>query len=63
VTAREAAREQTLLEATPAIRSHLLAEREATKLTESLKELRRKAKVRINEPFRFGALKNEFPSS
>jgi peptidyl-prolyl cis-trans isomerase C len=63
VTTREAARAQTLLEATPAIRSRLLAEREATKLTDSLKELRRKAKVRINEPFRFGALKSEFPSS
>lgn len=63
VTAREAPREQTLLEATPAIRSRLLAEREATKLTESLKELRRKAKVHINEPFRLGALKSEFPSS
>jgi parvulin-like peptidyl-prolyl isomerase len=63
MTAREAAREQTLLEATPEIRRRLLAEREATRLTESLKELRQKAKVRINEPFRFGALKTEFPST
>ena len=63
VTAREAARSQTLAEATPEIRRLLLAEREAAKLTESLKELRRKARVRINEPFRFGALKNEFPAS
>jgi parvulin-like peptidyl-prolyl isomerase len=63
VTAHEAARQQTLLEATPRIRSHLLAEREAIRLTESLKELRRKAKVRINEPFRLGALKSEFPSN
>ncbi|MDT4896311.1 MAG: foldase protein PrsA [Acidobacteriota bacterium] len=63
VTAREAAREQTLLEATPRIRTHLLAEHEAARLTDSLKELRRKAKVRINEPFRFGALKSEFPST
>jgi len=63
VTAKEAARSQTLPEATAEIRRRLLAEREAAKLTESLREMRRKAKVRINEPFRFGALKNEFPST
>lgn len=63
VTAREAARTQTLSEATPEIRRLLLAGREAAKLTESLKEMRRQAKVRINEPFRFGALKNEFPAN
>ena len=63
VAAHEATREQTLTEAAPRIRSHLLAEREAAKLTESLKELRRKAKVRISEPFRFGSLKSEFPST
>jgi parvulin-like peptidyl-prolyl isomerase len=63
VTAREAARAQTLAEATPEIRRLLLSERQAAKLTESLKEMRRKAKVHINEPFRFGALKNEFPSN
>jgi peptidyl-prolyl cis-trans isomerase C len=63
VTAREAARAQTLSEATPEIRRRIMAEREAVRLTESLKEMRRKARVRINEPFRFGALKNEFPSS
>jgi parvulin-like peptidyl-prolyl isomerase len=63
VTAREAAREQTLSEATPEIRRLLMAQRQATKLTDSLKEMRRKAKIRINEPFRFGALKNEFPSN
>lgn len=63
VTAKEAARAQTLSEATPEIRRLLLAEREASKLTESLKELRRKAKVHINDPFRFGALKSEFPST
>jgi peptidyl-prolyl cis-trans isomerase C len=62
VTGREAARSQTLSEATPEIRRRLLGEREAAKLTEALKELRRKAKVHINEPFRFGALKNEFPA-
>jgi parvulin-like peptidyl-prolyl isomerase len=63
VTAREGARAQTLAEATPEIRRLLLAEREASKLTESLKELRRKAKIHVNEPFRFGTLKNEFPST
>jgi peptidyl-prolyl cis-trans isomerase C len=63
LASREAARAQTLSEATPEIRRLLLAAREAAKLTESLKELRRKAKVKINEPFRLGALKNEFPSS
>ena len=63
VTAREAAREQTLPEATPEIRRLLMAERQAATLTEALKDMRRKAKVRINEPFRFGALKNEFPST
>jgi parvulin-like peptidyl-prolyl isomerase len=63
VTAREAARAQTLSEATPELRRLLMAAREAAKLTESLKEIRRKAKVHINEPFRLGALKNEFPAS
>jgi parvulin-like peptidyl-prolyl isomerase len=63
LAAREAARALTLSEAAPEVRRLLLAEREATKLTESLKELRRKAKVHINEPFRVGALKAEFPSS
>jgi parvulin-like peptidyl-prolyl isomerase len=62
VSAREAARALTLAEAAPEIRRRLLAEREATKLTEALKEMRRKAKVRINEPFRFGALRDEFPA-
>ncbi|HKQ99229.1 MAG TPA: peptidylprolyl isomerase [Pyrinomonadaceae bacterium] len=63
VTAREAARPQTLPEATPEIRRRLLAEREGAKLTAYLKELRHKARVRINEPFRFGSLKTEFPAS
>ncbi|HJU55076.1 MAG TPA: peptidylprolyl isomerase [Pyrinomonadaceae bacterium] len=61
VNAKEAARALTLAEATPEIRRRLLADLEATKLTETLKEMRRKAKVRINEPFRVGALKDEFP--
>jgi parvulin-like peptidyl-prolyl isomerase len=63
VTAKEAARPQTLAEATPEIRRRLIGEQEAKKLTDSLKELRRKAKIRINEPFRFGALKTQFPAA
>lgn len=63
VSAHEAARTQTLAEATPEIRRRLLAEREAKNLTDWLREARRKADVRINEPFRFGALKAEFPST
>lgn len=62
VSAREPARALTLNEATPEIRRRLLADLEATRLTEALRELRRKAKIRINEPFRFGALKDEFPT-
>ena len=57
VSAKEPARALTLDEATPEIRRKLLADLEAAKLTEALKEMRRKAKVRINEPFRLGALK------
>jgi peptidyl-prolyl cis-trans isomerase C len=63
VSAREAARAQTLPEATPEIRQRLMAEREAATLTAALKDMRRKAKVRVNEPFRFGALKSEFPTN
>jgi hypothetical protein len=37
----------------------LLVRREAEKLTQWLKEARRKASVAINEPFRFGSLKTE----
>ncbi len=63
VSAREAARALTLAEATPEIRRRLLADLEATKLTEALKEMRRWAKIHVNEPFRFGALKDEFPTN
>jgi parvulin-like peptidyl-prolyl isomerase len=61
VTAREPARTRSLGEASPEIRRRLLAEREAKNLTDWLKEARRKAVVRLNEPFRIGALKDEFP--
>jgi parvulin-like peptidyl-prolyl isomerase len=63
VTSREDTRAQTLGEAAPEIRRRLTGEREAKKLTESLQELRRKAKVRINEPFRLGELKNQYPAT
>jgi foldase protein PrsA len=63
VSKREPGRRQTLAEATPEIRRRLLGKLEADKLTAWLKEARRKATVRINEPFRFGALKTEFPAA
>jgi peptidyl-prolyl cis-trans isomerase C len=62
VSAHEQARTMTLAEATPVIRERLTAQREAAKLTDWLKETRRKAAVRINEPFRFGKLRDEFPA-
>jgi parvulin-like peptidyl-prolyl isomerase len=61
VTAHEPARTQTLAEAATEIRRLLLGRREAEKLSEWLKEARRKASVHINEPFRFGSLTSEFP--
>lgn len=62
VTAREPARIITLEEAAPEIRRRLLAAREAETLKGWLTESRRKAQVRVAEPFRFGALKDEFPA-
>ncbi|HVF56165.1 MAG TPA: peptidylprolyl isomerase [Pyrinomonadaceae bacterium] len=58
----DAARTLTLEEAAPEIRRRLLVAREGETLRNWLKDARRKAKVKINEPFRFGALKNEFPA-
>lgn len=60
VSKHDNARVQTFAEATPAIRSRLLGKLEAQKLNDWLKEARRKATVRINEPYRFGGLKTEF---
>ena len=60
VSQHENARVQTLADATPVIRGRLLGKLEAQKLSEWLKEARRKAKVHINEQYRFGALKDEF---
>ncbi|HMF58553.1 MAG TPA: peptidylprolyl isomerase [Pyrinomonadaceae bacterium] len=59
----EMARAQTLEEATPEIRRRIVGEHEAALLSDTLKNLRRNARVRINEPFRFGALRSEFPQS
>ena len=58
---REPARAQTLTEAAPEIRRRLLAAREAENLKDWLKEMRNKADVRIEETFRIGALRDEFP--
>jgi peptidyl-prolyl cis-trans isomerase C len=62
VTAHEQARTMTIAEATPEISKRLQTEREAARLTDWLKEARRTATVRINEPFRFGKLRDEFPA-
>ena len=62
VSAHEQARAMTLEEATPEIRRRLMGEREAARLAEWLRQARRKARIHINEPFRTGALKTEFPA-
>jgi parvulin-like peptidyl-prolyl isomerase len=61
VSAHESLRAQNLVDATPEIRRRLLGEREAKNLTDWLRAARQQASVRINEPFRLGALKSEFP--
>ena len=63
VFGHEAARVRTVNEMTPDIRARLLSKRQAEKLTAWLKNARAKSAVRINEPFRFGALKTEFAGS
>lgn len=63
VFAHEIARVRTLEETTAEIRARLLSKRQAEELTNWLKEARRKATVRVNEPFRFGSLKTEFGGS
>ena len=60
-TKHEAARTKTLAEAAPEIRELLHRRAEAQKLADWLKDARRKAKIRIEEPYRFGALRTEFP--
>jgi len=61
VSKHDQPRPMTLEEAAPEIRKRLLAQREAATLTDWLKNARSKAKIHINEPFRFGTLKTEFP--
>jgi parvulin-like peptidyl-prolyl isomerase len=62
VSAHEPARARTLQEAKEEISQRLKAQREAVELTDFLKQTRRRATVRISEPFRFGKLKDEFPA-
>lgn len=61
VSKHDEPRAMTLEEATPEIRKRLLAQRQSATLTDWLKDARHKAKIHVNEPFRFGALKTEFP--
>ena len=63
VEKHEQASPMTLEEAEPEIRKRLMAAHEAAKLKDWLKDARSHARVRINEPFRFGALKTEFPAN
>jgi peptidyl-prolyl cis-trans isomerase C len=62
VAAHEQARAQTFEEAAPEIRRKLSSQRLALRLREWLTQTRRAAQVRINEPFRFGSLRTEFPA-
>lgn len=59
-TKHEPARTKTLAEAAPEIRGLLQHKLEAQKLTEWLNEARTKARVYIEEPYRFGALRTKF---
>lgn len=63
LTGRESARTLMLEEAAPEIRRRLLARREAETLKRWLQHARKNAEVRVSEPFRFGALRDEFPAS
>lgn len=60
---REEPRALSLEEAAPAIRRRLLAPREAERLNSWLREARQRARVRLNEPFRFGKLKELYPAT
>jgi parvulin-like peptidyl-prolyl isomerase len=62
VSAHESTRTQPLAEATVEISRRLLGELEAKTLTDWLRSARQKGSISINGPFRFGALKNEFPA-
>lgn len=59
---REPARALTFEEAAPELRRRLLARREAEALKAWLAAARRSARIRVAEPFRTGALREEFPA-
>ena len=52
----------SLSEAAPEIRRRLLADKQARTLRDWLAEARRRSQVRVSEPYRFGALRNEYPA-
>jgi peptidyl-prolyl cis-trans isomerase C len=62
LTGREAARDVTLAEAAPEIRKQLFAAKQAQLLKDWLAEARRRTQVRVGEPYRFGALKDQYPA-
>ena len=62
LAAREPARTFTLEEAAPEIRRRLTAAKQAQTLKDWLREARKNAQVRVREPYRFGALRDEFPA-
>jgi parvulin-like peptidyl-prolyl isomerase len=59
---REPARHLNFDEAAPDLRRRLLARREAETLKAWLSAARRSARIRVAEPFRTGALREEFPA-
>ncbi|MFL6228455.1 MAG: peptidylprolyl isomerase [Pyrinomonadaceae bacterium] len=61
LSGREPARRVTPAEAAPEIRQQLLAAKQAQLLKDWLAEARRRAQVRVAEPYRFGALKDQYP--
>ena len=61
VTAHEPARALTPEEAAPEIRRRLLSQREAATLGDWLKGARRAARIRVAEPYRVGALRDQYP--
>lgn len=60
--ARAPARAFTPAEAAPEIRRRLTASKQAQVLKDWLHEARRRAGVRVGEPYRFGSLRDKFPS-
>ncbi|HLL73848.1 MAG TPA: peptidylprolyl isomerase [Pyrinomonadaceae bacterium] len=62
LASREPARAFSLAEAAPEIRRRLTAAKQARALRDWLRDARKSAQVRVREPFRFGALRDEFPA-